>query len=472
MKVNFNQGSIIFCSVIAFIFLIFPKDSISFLEMIINFLLHKLDRPILWFVSIILLFCIGLALSPLGKIKLGNQSPEFSTFSWVAMLFAAGMGSGLIFWGVAEPVYHLNAPINNTNNSLMALSITNFHWGLHAWGIYAFSGLVFAWFSYRKGRKMDILCIFPEKHHRYLRLLNFLGVISIIFGVAGTLANSIALIQSGIEHYFPFNLTNGLFFRIGLLCLLTIIFTLSSITGLKRGVKLLSDFNVLLALLLLGSLFLINHQIQSIKIFFSSIIDYLKSLPSLSFIIEEENRKWSQSWSIIYFLWWIAWAPFTGLFIARISKGRSVREFILSILIYPTLITILWFAIFGGNALQSNQLENIQAAVNQNYTLGLFTYLELFEHSILLGCICILLLITFVITSADSAIYVTGMLTNNTSTINKITWALLLFSISMGLLYQNNVDLNKVIAIFGAFPFCIILIGQGILLIRSMLKDL
>ncbi|MBB3700622.1 BCCT family transporter [Flammeovirga yaeyamensis] len=471
MKINFNNRSIIFTGLIALIFLIFPSKTIDTLQVVINFLLHTLDRPILWLVSCILMVCVGIAISPLGKIKLGDEPPEFSTFSWVAMLFAAGMGSGLIFWGVAEPVYHLNAPINTTHDPMLALSITNFHWGLHAWGIYAFSGLTFAWFAYKKGREMDVVSSLTKKNNEAFKILNFLGVISIIFGVAGTLANSIALIQSGIEHYFSSSITTGLAFRIVLLSLLTMIFTVSSITGLKKGVKLLSDFNVVLALLLLGIIFLMNNQLQTIQLFLSSVLSYLQELPSLSFFIDEPNRPWSQSWSIIYFLWWIAWAPFTGLFIARISKGRSIREFILSILIYPTLVSVLWFAVFGGNAMHSHQIEAIQSAVNENYTFGLFTYLELFDIAPLLGGICILLLITFVITSADSAIYVTSMLTNNTSRINKMTWALLLYSITIGLLYQNNVDLNKVIAIFGAFPFTLILILQGISLMKSIIRN-
>ncbi|NLR92806.1 BCCT family transporter [Flammeovirga agarivorans] len=470
MKLSFNQWSIIISILIGCLFILFPEATTNILDHVINAILHSLDRFLLWIVTGILILCLIIGFSPLGNKKLGDQPPEFSTFSWVAMLFAAGMGSGLIFWGVAEPIYHLQSPLNTDHSPMMALSITNFHWGIHAWAVYAFSGLIIAWFSYNRGRGMNISSTFSDSTTRKaFQSFDMLAVMAIIFGVAGTLANSIALIQTGVEHLVPYDIT-GLPFRLIVLLFISIAFMLSSVSGLQKGVKTLSDFNVILALLILLIIFLMSSPFDTLKLFVEVSISYFKDLPLLSFILPESARKWSQSWTIIYFLWWIAWAPFTGLFIARISKGRTIREFLFSIIGYPTIITIFWFTVFGGNGLFSDQVATLQSVINENYTNGLFVFLEGLPFGTTLSFLCILLLVTFVITSADSAIFVTAALTGNSSKVNKIIWSVLLLGISSALLIKNNVDLNKVIAITGAIPFTFILLFQGIMFFRDIFK--
>ncbi|TRX70087.1 BCCT transporter [Flammeovirga kamogawensis] len=460
---SFNHLSLIISVVVASIFIVFPTTTTDVLNDIVNYLLITFDTFFLWTVSLILIICIGLILSPFAKNKLGgeNAKTEFSTFSWVAMLFAAGMGSGLIFWGVAEPIYHLNSPINSAHDAVFALAITDFHWGLHAWAIYAFSGLIIGWFSYNEGREMTISASFTNKTSSVYQLFDVLAVVAILFGVAGTLANSIALIETGVQTIVSEEI-GGLAFRFLLLTFISLVFISSSLSGLNKGVKYLSNFNVAFALLLLVTIAYLVGFSNVLVYAFNSSIAYIKALPTLSFVIAEGSESWSHGWTIIYFLWWISWAPFTGLFIARISKGRTIREFLIGVILYPTIITIIWFATFGGGGFLANNLEEIQAATNTNYTLGLFSLLNNFGIGNILGLLSIGLLTTFVITSADSAIYVTVLLTKKTSNSSKLIWSGVLIGISSALLIRNNVDLNKVIAITGAIPFVFILCAQGI----------
>ncbi|NME67753.1 BCCT family transporter [Flammeovirga aprica] len=469
MKVTFNHLSLTLSIAVALLFFIFPAQSIEFVNNVVGLLLSTFDSFFLLVITSILLLCLLLIISPYGNIKLGNSSPEFSNLSWFSMLFAAGMGSGLIFWGVAEPVFHLKSPLNPNRDIITALSLTNFHWGLHAWGIYAFSGLIIAWFTYNKGRKMTISYTLTPKVGVLMRSVDVLAVFSILFGVSGTLANSIALIQTGLNSIFE-SIEFGLKFRIVLLLFIAIIFTLSSLSGLKKGVQLLSNFNVLLASVLLLIVILTVGVIPLLNLFLEEFIDYIFILPEVSFSINPENTEWSRSWTIIYLLWWVAWAPFTGLFIARISKGRTIREFLLGVIGVPTLLSMIWFVAFGGGSSIVNNYAQIQAVVMEDYTQGIFTFFTSFQYPILLSLLAIILLITFVITSADSAVYVTALLTEEESKANKMIWSLVMVGITLALIYENNVDLNKVVAIAGAIPFIFLLILQGISFVYSLIK--
>ena len=458
-----------FCILASLLFLVFPSQSVSLVSGFIDTSISKFDLVFLVITSLILILSLVIAITPYGKIRLGDDKPEFSRFTWLAMLFAAGMGSGLIFWGVAEPVFHLNAPTNLDNSKSYALAITNFHWGLHAWAIYAISGLSIAWFAYKKGRGMSISASFTKHPSGYFYIFDLFAVIAIIFGVAGTLANTISLIETGLQQSTSLNFS-GINFRITMLVLITLAFVASSLTGLKKGIKYLSNFNILLAIFVLCFVMIAVNPINVFSYFVESTFEYIKALPKLSFVIESGNEKWSQGWTVIYLIWWIAWAPFVGLFIARISKGRSIREFILSVVLFPTIASILWFSTFGGGAFSLDNFALIQEGVNESYTNGLFLYFDQLPLSQLLSIASIVLLITFVITSADSAVYVTGLLTADDRNIAKLIWSLVLFAITLSLLYQNNVDLNKIVAIGGAVPFTFILVAQIIMLIKSLVS--
>lgn len=459
-------------ALLALLCLLFPDAVVQILSNSVGWIIEIFDTYILWAMSALLLAATFICFSPLGSIRLGNANdkPEFGTWSWLAMLFAAGMGSGLIFWGVAEPVFHLNAPINPYNDPGMAFAATYFHWGFHAWAIYGVSGLTIAWFVYKHQRPMNISGNFSADKKSNWRWVDLLALIAIFFGVAGTLANSIALIETGSNQLAGVNYS-GLQFRIILLLCIALAFLLSSLSGLKKGIRLLSNFNLLLASVFLLAIVLLTDVFQLGTTVWESTLTYLKHLPTLSTTIADESRDWSHDWSIIYLLWWVAWAPFTGLFIARISKGRTVREFFLGVVLVPTLMSIIWFSALGGGAMDTLDTTLLSNAVRDDYTMGLFVFLNELPFGGLLSATAMTLLVVFVVTSADSAIYVTGLLTGDQSKRSRLVWGLLLVALTLALLYENNVDLNKLIAIVGAIPFMGILLMQLVVLIKSLSSD-
>lgn len=460
------------CVVLALLFLLFPTQAVSIAASITQYAIEQWGLALILTVSFIMILVLALAVSPWGRWRIGGTEavPEFGFFSWQSMLFAAGMGSGLIFWGVAEPAFHFAHPPafaqNNASPKDTALALTYFHWGLHAWAVYSFSGLAMAWFAYNRGRAMKVSCVISERRGDWL---NFLAVIAVIFGVAGTLANSIALIQTGTHHAL-----NGGWesphFRFTLLVVITVIFTTSSILGLNRGIKRLSQFNMLFAIALLLVVIVGGSPWAMMKIGLSSTWTYITSLPLLSTRIDPASAQWSQNWSVICLVWWMAWAPFIGPFIARISYGRTVRQFLLCALLLPTLCTIIWFSAFAGGLFNSDQLTHIISAIEGDYTRGLFAYFETFPLGDVLSIAAMALLITFIITSADSAIYVTGLLTGSCSWYSKLAWSTILLAITAALIAQNNVDLNKQVAIIGALPFTLVTLIQVYFLLRDMYR--
>ncbi len=353
----------------------------------------------------------------------------------------------------------------------MALALSYFHWGIHAWSIYAIAGLAIAWFAFNRGRAMNISASFtPCKNVNAYYIFDLIAVISLIFGVAGTLANTVALIETGLMRYFSSSI-GGAGFRSVFLLVITIAFATSSILGLGRGIKFLSVFNLWFMLALLMFVAVLAGPIDIVDRLIQSSLYYLRVLPQLSFTIDDASRGWSESWSIIYLIWWIAWAPFVGPFIARISRGRSIRQFLLCVVCVPTLTSIVWFSTFAGSAFDLPILSQLTEAVNQDYTQGLFGFLAYLPLGEFLSLAALLLLVTFVITSADSAVYVTTMLTGSQQQHTKLLWSLLLLVISLALVFQNNVDLNKQIAIAGAIPFTFILLLQLVAMLIDMTRS-
>ena len=462
------------CILSALLFLLFPRKAISITSGATQYAIHHFGQGFIIVSSVMVILSLAIALSPYGKIRLGKatEQPEFGLFSWLAMLFAAGMGSGLIFWGVAEPLYHFANPPAFAQHAQspkdMALALTYFHWGIHAWSIYAIAGLVMAWFAFNKGRSMSISASFTSnKQLNIYQISDFLAVIAVIFGVAGTLANTIALIQTGLQESIS-SVIGGASFRFTLLLVIATAFTASSVLGLNRGIKRLSQFNLYFVIALLAAVIWWANPLTVLEKIFSSTGVYLAELPKLSFTIDDNSRQWSEGWSVIYLVWWIAWAPFVGPFIARISRGRTIRQFLLCAVLMPTMTTILWFSAFAGGLFENAALTEVISAVNQDYTKGLFSFFSHFPFGQLLSVAAILLLATFVITSADSAIFVTGMLTGNDKFKSKLVWSLILVTITMTLIYKNNVDLNKQIAIFGAIPFTLVLIMQAGIMVKEL----
>ncbi|NRD74978.1 BCCT family transporter [Shewanella sp. VB17] len=469
------------CLSLAAIFLLFPETAVTLAASVTDYVVKEYGLAFIIFPSLLVILSLIIVVTPFGKVRLGkkDEKPEFGFISWTAMLFTAGMGSGLIFWGVAEPIVHFahppffvaNSPLSSNveNAKDTALALTYFHWGMHAWGVYAISGLVMAWFAFNRSRSMTISASFTDKiKGSKFEVFDFLAVIAVIFGVAGTLANTIALVQSCLQAIVPWDIA-GLMFRLGLLMIIALVFTVSSTLGLERGIKQMSLFNLLLVVAMLTAIVAIVDPFKVVRTALTSTASYLRLLPSISFSIDPQSRNWSEGWSIIYFVWWIAWAPFVGPFIARISRGRSVRQYLLCTLLIPTVMTIIWFSAFGGSVLEMNILNDVIAATDSDVTYGLFSFLASLPYGNILSYGAIVLLVTFVITSADSAIYVSGMLTGSPRLGAKLMWSLALVSITTALILKNDIDLNKQIAILGAVPFTLILMAQSCILIKEVI---
>lgn len=462
----------VLCLALLVLFVGLPHATLQVLSTFSHAFMSYFDTSIILVCSLFVVVAMTIALSPLGRMVLGGKTatPAYSLSTWLAMLFAAGMGSGLVFWGISEPVYHAHfypSMDQYQDPDITGLALTYFHWGLHAWGIYVIAGLAMAWFTFNRQRQMQISASFTDNPKRkpWFGLLDICAVIAIIFGVAGTLANSIALIQSGVEKLIGLEL--NLTFRLTLLLVISVLFTLSALRGIRQGIAQLSQFNLYLFVGIIGVVIWIADPMDVLQTAFTSSLQYLSMLPALSTTIAPETQTWSNDWSVNYFVWWIAWAPFVGTFIAIISRGRTIRAFILWGIFIPTVTSILWFSAFTTGVLKLPIAVNMGEIVAQDYTQGLFVFFADVPWGSLLVGASLLLLTTFVMTSADSACYVIDTLLD-TKNQRSYLWSAILVTIAGVLLITNNVDLNRQIAIVGAFPYVVILFLQMLFCIKDM----
>lgn len=456
----FLYGGILLLS---FMFLIFPNQAVFILSRISNKLSVILARPILIATSLVVILCFILAIFPIGKTRLGNSQPDYSYISWITMVFTTGMGSGLVFWGIAEPAYHYlffnNLTVTESHSVSNILAITYFHWGLHAWSIYTIVALSYAWFRYIRNRDLSLTSPFIEQSNNsiFFDIINIITVFTIIFSVAGAFANSVSLIQDGLN--LTANTMKGFNSRIIIVILISLFFCISSFTSIKKGIRILSLLNVMLMLTLAVTVFFTNDVKNILHIFMHSIKDYILLLPKLSFQLNEKSQQWSVDWTINYFIWWCAWAPFVGIFLAKISKGRTVRQFILSVIFIPTLTSMIWFSIYAGSALIKYS-EPVLSATKKDFTYGLFAFYEQLPFSTFLSTSSIILLSLFIITSIDSSVNTIDTLIKNDKRRITLLYCLLISSLTIILTYYNDINLNKQIAIIGAIPFMIIIVIQ------------
>jgi choline/glycine/proline betaine transport protein len=373
-------------------------------------------------VSIILFFTFWLMFSKYGDLKLGaeDEKPEFSTFSWFCMLFSAGLGLGLLYWSVAEPIYHFQEnpfidiagiePLTE-EAAQVAIRLTLFHWGLHGWAVYVLVGLTLAYFAYRKGLPLAMRsALYPvlgEKiYGPYGHAADLLAVFGTVFGLATSLGLGATAVNAGFERLFDFelNVTNQLI----LIAIISVVGTLSAVSGVGRGVRILSELNIWLSLVLLILFLVIGPTGYLLGLYVTSIGDYLWNVIPMGFWTDPDpNRDWQSWWTIFYWGWWVAWCPFVGIFIARVSRGRTIREFVWGVMIAPSLLTFLWMCIFGGNALfmELHGAGGIIDAVNRDYSLGLFRTIEQLFSPVYVWSVAALttfLLISWFITSSDS----------------------------------------------------------------------
>lgn len=437
-------------------------------------------------VTIIVVFCLFLIFSPVGAIKLGkpDEKPEFSTASWFAMLFSAGMGIGLVFWGAAEPLSHfMDPPLaeGGTNAAQKeAMRYTFFHWGIHAWAIYALVALALAYFQFRKGEpglvSATLRPILGKRMEGHLgTVVDVLAVFATVIGVATTLGFGAAQINGGLSYLF--GVPSNFLTQFIIILVVTVLFMISAGTGLGKGIKYLSNANMLLAVALLVLMFIVGPTILILDMFTDTIGGYIQNIIQMSFRIaplNEDHRSWINGRTIFYWAWWISWSPFVGIFIARVSRGRTIREFIIGVLLLPALVSFFWFAVFGNASISiqsSGVLDLTQFATEE----VLFAVFSQFPWSMVLSIVALLLVSTFFITSADSATFVLGMQTTNGSLMPpnrvKYTWGIAQSTVALVLLYSGGLQALQNALIAAAFPFSFIMLLMMLSLFKSLTKE-
>lgn len=437
-------------------------------------------------VTCFLLVCFYLFLTPVGRIKLGknDDKPDFSRGSWLAMLYSAGMGIGLVFYGAAEPISHfaINSPTNQEGTAQGikdALRFTFFHWGFHAWAVYAIVGLVIGYFMFRKKEPAVISAtlkpVLGDKvYGKTGTIINVLAILSTVFGVATTLGFGALQINGGLSYLFDIPVSFSI--QLVIILIVSVLFILSAVSGLGKGIKILSNTNMVLAFSLLLLVFFIGPSLSNLNLLTDSIGSYLHNLPRMSFRmapLNPEGRQWINDWTIFYWAWWIAWSPFVGIFIARISKGRTIREFVLNVLLVPSIMSFIWFTIFGGTAIQVEIEGTSVSKLNLEQLLfGVFDQLPL---GTVISFIAILLVIIFFITSADSGTFVLGMMSTNglqnPPNQVKVIWGVMLSAIALVLLNSGGLIGLQNAMIIAALPFSIIMILMTISLFISLNKE-
>lgn len=427
--------------------------------------------------NIFLLVALYFAFTRYGKIRLGGAKarPEFSTGAWYAMLISAGIGIGLMFWGVAEPIFHLSSPPpvfgvepGTGEAGKVALSTSFLHWGFHAWALYGLVALALGFFAYNRGLPLTFRSVFypilgPRIYGPWGNAIDILTVVATLFGLATSLGLGASQAAAGLNKLF--GLPSGTGFQIILITCITGLATISVVAGLDAGVKRLSQLNIYVAAAFLLFVLLVGPTLFILSLFTQSLGHYISVLPVLSFWNEAfTGTSWQASWTVFYWGWWISWSPFVGMFVARISKGRTVRELLTGIIFLPSLLCFLWFSVFGGAALhlQLNGLRDVATAVNDNVATALFDMLEAFPLTGLVSFVGVLLLITFFVTSSDSGSLVVDHLTSggklDSPKPQRVFWALMEGLVAIVLLLGGGLSALQTAAVATGLPFSLILL--------------
>ena len=427
--------------------------------------------------SVFLGFLIILSISSLGNIKLGNdeEEPEFGFLSWLAMLFAAGMGVGLMFFGVAEPLTHYLSDITAgtaEHKQQEALLHTLFHWGIHAWAVYGTIALALAYFGFRYKLPLALRsCFYPLLKERINGklgdLIDIMALLATLFGIITTLGFGASQLGAGL-HQLGWISENSFSLQIIVIAVVMSLATFSAISGVGKGVKILSELNLTLAFCLLIFVLVTGPTLYLLSAFSDNIGTYLSNLVQLSFktyVYEQEHTGWFSGWTILYWAWWCSWAPFVGLFIARISKGRTIREFIFGVLVIPSMFGILWFTVFGNTAIWLNDGEaagTLGQMISSPETL-LFKFLDYLPLSSVTGLVSLVVISLFFITSADSGIYVLNNIASRDKSLaaprwQAVMWGVLMSVVAIVLMQSGGLANLQAMTLLVALPFAILML--------------
>ena len=451
--------------------------------------------------NIFVLVCLGLAISPLGKVRLGGTeaTPDYTYLGWFSMLFAAGMGIGLMFFGVSEPLSHFGSAFGGTamENGVrtdwaplgaaagdaeaatrLGMAATIYHWALHPWAIYAILALGLALFSFNKGLPLTVRSVFyPLLGERVWgwpgHVIDILAVLATLFGLATSLGYGAAQASSGLNFLFDVPLGNTT--QIVLVIGITAIALASVVAGLDAGVKRLSEINMALALLLMVFVIAVGPTLDILSGFFANLGAYVQYLPALSNPVGREDINYSQGWTAFYWAWWISWSPFVGMFIARVSRGRSVREFILAVLIVPSLACVLWMTVFGETAILQVVRDGYEAAKTAELPLQLFTMLDALPLASITSFIAIILVVVFFVTSSDSGSLVIDVIAAggkvDAPLPQRVFWCTFEGLVAIALILGGGLVALQAMAVSTGLPFTIVLLMSAVAVVKGLASE-
>lgn len=473
---------------------LFSETAAALFSFLQAFIAEKFRWLFIILFNMALVFCIYLTASRYGDIRLGKQTerPQYSLFSWIAMLFSAGIGIGLVYWGTAEPLYHFMAPplgeAETLESAKQAMNLSFLHWGLHAWAIYTIVALSLAYFHFRRGLPLSIRStLYPilgqRIYGKWGHTVDVLAVFGTMFGVVTSLGLGVMQINAGLEGLFGIPSTLTIQFII--IAFVTSLACGSLMLGLDKGIKRLSDINMGLTGILLAFMVILGPTLFIFDSFIENVGNYLANIVTLSTWSEAySNTDWQKAWTIFYWAWWVSWSPFVGVFIARISRGRTIREFVFGVLLIPMTILFFWFTTFGGVAIQMELLAGMNpevvspglvAAVQADYGSAIFKLVEYYPLIKPITLLIVVMIVLWFVTSSDSASFVIDMLTaggdTNPPKIQRLFWALMQGLIAAILLAAGGLDALQAAAIVAGLPFALVIFVMMYALLRGMSRD-
>ncbi|QFT87796.1 Glycine betaine transporter OpuD [Bacillus sp. THAF10] len=464
-----------------------PEQLGSAMTVAQGFVLEKFG----WFYQLVatffLLFAAFMIFSKFGKIKLGkeNDKPEYSRPTWFAMLFSAGMGIGLLFYGVSEPVSHFATPPlgegSTEQSAITGMRYTWLHWGLHAWAIYAIVALALAYQKFKNNApglmSATLRPVLGEKVKGPIgKTVDIVAVFATLFGVAASLGLGAQQINAGLEYLV--GMPNNFTVQFIIMAIITVLFIVSATTGISKGIKYLSNINMSLAVILFFTMLILGPTLFLLNMFTTTLGSYIQNVGLMGLRLspfDETEAAWTQGWTVFYWAWWISWTPFVGMFIARVSKGRTIREFTIAVLLVPTFVCAIWFTVFGGTGIYLEIIQGLDVS-GQSLETAIFYVFQQLPFGIILSVLTVCLITTFFVTSADSATFVLGMQTTggklNPPNKVKVIWGIILVASTLVLMASGGLAGLQTAIIVSALPLTFIVLVMCYGLVKELNKDL